>query len=274
MRRTLRVAVWLGGTASTPALGVDLRPPTGAHVNVLTSSADPYHRRATAAHLQPSSTAIATQHLPAEARQYLAHMRVGVPQAAMHKFRRVLRADIYDELLKLPLRFALHDFERLQRHLTEGARGGLAHPLAEDEVEPGVFRFPPAETSTDGVPEDSGEMHLSSPYYAVSGRQASAVGYAPPLGPADPLDTIPFHVHRTSTGLLPGRVHSMDAKRLMPAFYLRVGNIDGDVFRFEEELIKIFPTKKIFVKRHAIYVYNVNLDGKSVLHHWLLGLGF
>lgn len=349
MKRSASLLVWLGGTASTPTLGLDLRPSSGSFVNVWHGNpTHPSTRRATAAQFQPSATSQLTSFAPPERRQLLSHIKVGRPQWSIQKFHRVLRADIYDELLKLPLRYALHDFDTLERHLMGGRRNfmeshvhpghrlqvqqsgssmeaspssslrrgdgksaerALGHDEEEegedpmDEVSPGVYAFPPEGPSsavensssspttpslqafrppspssavdTDGdAVVDGFPPPDASPYYSIMGHQPSAVGYAPPLGPADPLDTIPFFVHRTSTGLLPGRVHSMDAKRLMPAFYLRIGLIDGDIFRFEEELLKIFPTKKIFVRRHAVYVYNVNLDGKEVLFHWLLGLGF
>lgn len=295
MRSTSRFLVWLGGTASTPTLGLDLRPPSGAYHNVLPSSNTAVNRRATQNSFQAGATSQSVAFLAPEQRQLLSHLKVGKPQLGIRKFSRILRPDIYDELLKLPLRYALHDFDTLQRHLMEGGRGVNSTSndveLEEDEVMPGVYSFPPKPSSSSGkrkpqegkVEEDDDkgveedvdlDPSFSSQYYSVSGRQPSSVGYAPPLGPADPLDVIPFFVHRTGTGQLPGRVHSMDAKRLMPAFYLRIGLVDGDIFRFEEELLKIFPTKKIFVRRHAVYVYNVNLDGKAILHHWLLGLGF
>lgn len=109
--------------------------------------------------------------------------------------------------------------------------------------------------------------------YGVAGR-VSGVGYAPPLGPVDPFDTIAFFVHRTSHGNFAMKVRSMNLKNLMPSFYLQIGGIDGDIFRFEEELMKLFPTKKIFTRRERVFVYNVNFDGLMVVRHWLLGLGF
>lgn len=334
MKPSPKLLLWLGGTASTPTLGLDLRPASGSFVNVWSggNGNSSSSRRATQAQFQPSATSQLHSFAPPERRQLLSHIKVGRPQWSIQKFHRVLRADIYDELLKLPLRFALHDFDTLEQHLMGGRsprfkrettapshRGKEVEEEEDtDEVFPGVYAMeaeheapydatpllsdpnstakeahphsspslpsPPPSTSpandaaqvvdpsTEALPVSSSPF--SSSCYSVMGHQPSAVGYAPPLGPADPLDTIPFFVHRTSTGLLPGRVHSMDAKRLMPAFYLRIGNIDGDIFRFEEELLKIFPTKKIFVRRHAVYVYNVNLDGREILFHWLLGLGF
>lgn len=265
MRPSRRLAVWLGGTASTPTLGLDVRPTEGSSINVLHPP-----RRSTAAHFSANAAGpAAVSFLPPEARQLVQQQRVGRPFVPMRKFTHHLRADLYDELLKLPLRFALHDFDTLERHLMEGGRGRSSGLLEEGEVMPGVFKFPSLSSS----PSSSSSTE-SDVYYAIASKQASSVGYASPLGPADPIDVLPFFVHRTSTGLLPGRVHSMNAKNLMPYFYLRIGNIDGDIFRFEEELIKIFPTKKTFVRRHVVYVYNVNLDGKQLLHHWLLGLGF
>lgn len=195
MRPTIRLANWLGGVASVKALGKDLRDSSGLFVNVQRD--------------------VANGALPLEARRLA---------PVMHKFgkwNRELRADVYDELLKLPLRFSLHPFDRLVEH-----------------------------------------------------SAGSAVGYAPPLGQVDPLDTIPFFVHRNAIGQLPGKVHSMHQKINMPNFFLTVRMVEGDLFRFEEELLKIFPTKKIFVKDHTVYLFNVNNDGKVILHHWLLGLGF
>jgi hypothetical protein len=104
--------------------------------------------------------------------------------------------------------------------------------------------------------------------------QQSAVGYTTPLGAADADDTIPFFVHRTSDGQFPDRLHSLNPKLLMPSFYLVIEGIEGDVFRFEEELIKIFPTKKTFVRSHKVFLYNAGEDAREILHHWLLGLGF
>ncbi len=137
------------------------------------------------------------------------------------KFNRELRGDIYDELLKLPLRYSLHPFEKL-----------------------------------------------------VAASQHSAVGYATPLGPADPVDTIPFFVHRTSAGRFPGRVRSLNPKILFPISYIHFDNVEGDVFRFEEELIKIFPTKKTYVLPYGVRVYNARADALMIMHHWLAGLGF
>lgn len=292
MRKTARLLLWLGGTASTPMLGTDVRPVQGAFVNVVappsTGNSAAVSRRATEAHFFPTASAEAVASLPPEARHLLEHRRVGQSQLPMRKFMRKLRADIYDELLKLPLRFALHDFDTLEAHLFQGG----VRSSSGEEVSPGVYiaasASPREKTAVQGNShttstnnstinggnegEENGDDDVLE--YAIAGRQPSSVGYAPPLGPADPLDVIPFFVHRTSTGLLPGRVRSMNNKNLMPAFFLEIGNVDGDIFRFEEELLKIFPTKKIFVRRHAVYVYNVNLDGKSILHHWLLGLGF
>ncbi|CCD12810.1 unnamed protein product [Trypanosoma congolense IL3000] len=208
--------MWLGGTASGTALGHDVRPSTGKYINVV----------------GPTDVAanIAAGTMPPEASVAAA---LPMPHTPYGKWNRALRSDVYDELLKLPLRYKLHDFTKLcpQRHEQSAGPVGI-----------------------------------------VGG--SSAVGYLPPLGPADPLDTIPFFVHRNSNGFLPGKVYSMNARNLMPAFYLRIQQVEGDMFRFEEELLKIFPTKKIFVRSHSIYVYNVALDGRMVLHHWLLGLGF
>lgn len=288
LRKTSTRLVWLGGSAASPALGLDLRSPAGQFVNVVPEGTQP---RRTAAHFhatpQPGSLAAThfaqspeLRHLADGASMATLGQRMAVSKPAITKWSRHLRADIYDELLKLPLRYALHDFHTLQAHLhavpamtdavaaTTGAEGG-APPLP-----PGVFRSSgKAPAATTGGDDAAPQQPLMSSHYAVAGRD-SAVGYAAPLGHVDPLDVLPFFVHRSSNGQLPGKVYSMNAKNLMPAFYMRIQNVEGDMFRFEEELMKIFPTKKIFVRSHSVYVYNVNLDGRAVLHHWLLGLGF
>eukprot|EP00796_Vickermania_ingenoplastis_P011358 gene11358-7864_t len=283
LRHSCRVCVWLGGTASTPTMGLDVRPPAGSYLNVQTHTTAsnhtaPLHRRSTAAHFHPSTSSQAVAFLEPEQRQLLSSVKVGQPQSPMRKYIRQLRADIYDELLKLPLRFALHDFDTLERHLygtSQYTWGGAPEERQENES----WMYPltcTSHPSAVGAATRTTKKHdESQPFYAVGARlRSGSVGYAPPLGPADTLDTIPFFVHRTSTGMLPGRIFSMNYRNLMPAFYLRIGNIDGDIFRFEEELLKLFPTKKIFVRRHAIYIYNVNMDGNALVHHWLLGLGF
>ncbi|KAG5485116.1 hypothetical protein CUR178_08087 [Leishmania enriettii] len=268
--------VWLGGAGSSPALGLDLRSPAGQFVNVVPEGMQP---RRTAGHFNatPQANSLAAthyahapelRHIADGASMSLSGQRMPLLKPTLSKWSRQLRSDIYDELLKLPLRYALHDFRTLQAHIhavpgiTKRADGAAA--AAGERLPPGVY--PASSSFASGSPD-------APAYYAVAGRD-SAVGYAPPLGPADPVDVIPFFVHRTSNGHLPGTIHSMNAKTLMPAFYMRVQNIEGDMFRFEEELMKIFPTKKIFVRSHSVYVYNVNLDGRAVLHHWLLGLGF
>jgi hypothetical protein len=193
--RTPRLVLWAGGTAALPSLGVDLRHEGGRAVNVEKS--------------------IIAGTLPPEARKL---------RAAFHpftKWNRQLRADIYDELLKLPLRYSLHSFDKIQAHQSQ-----------------------------------------------------SAVGYAPPLGPADPDDVIPFFVHRNTSGRFQGYVKSMHVKTAMPAFYMRINGVEGDMFRFEEELIKIFPTKKTFVRPHCVYVNAAGRDAKMILDHWYMGLGF
>ncbi|ORC86464.1 uncharacterized protein TM35_000281800 [Trypanosoma theileri] len=220
LRRTFLRRVWLGGTATATALGHDVRPAVGKYINVV------------------PPTDIAAGAVPPEAN---AAAVLPVPHTRYGKWNRALRSDIYDELLKLPLRFKLHDFSKLC-------------PTEKEEK------------------EEQQEQQQGS-QFGVIGR-GTVVGYYPPLGPADPLDTIPFFVHRNSNGMLPGKVYSMNPRNLMPAFYLRIQGVEGDLFRFEEELMKIFPTKKIFVRSHSIYVYNVGLDGRMILHHWLLGLGF
>ena len=117
------------------------------------------------------------------------------------------------------------------------------------------------------------QLHPSSKLAMIMSQ--SAVGYAPPLGPADADDVIPFHIHRDPRGGLPGVLTSYNIREGCPTMLLTVGNIDGDIFRFEDELIKIYPTKKIFVHGlDSIRIYDMNEDGKEILHHWLLSLGF
>lgn len=267
---TLR-RVWLGGGASTPALGTDTRNPQGQFINVIAEGTQARRQpRRTAAHFLPTATRAATEPIMAQSPELRQTLGV-IPtmKKSMSKWSRRLRPDIYDELLKLPLRYALHDYEVLQKHMhLLPPQQVVATDSAEEEE--GIYRFQkPPETGTEG--EDT--LTHAHEFYAVSGRH-SAVGYAPPLGPADPLDTIPFFIHRTSNGLLPGKIHSMHPRNLMPAFFMRIQGVEGDLFRMEEELMKIFPTKKIFVRSHSLYIYNVGLDGKMVLHHWMLGLGF
>ncbi|EKF98527.1 hypothetical protein TCSYLVIO_010573 [Trypanosoma cruzi] len=222
LQRSFLRCIWLGGTASIPALGHDARPSTGKYINVIPPTN--IAKSIAAGSLPPEASVAAVQ---------------PVPGKHYSKWNRVLRSEIYDELLKLPLRYKLHDFSKL-------------------------------------CPPSSSSSTLQGPQLQNVGvvGKGSVVNYNPPLGPADPLDTIPFFVHRNSNGFLPGRVYSMDARNLMPAFFLRIQQVEGDLFRFEEELLKIFPTKKIFVRSHSIYVYNVGMDGRMILHHWLLGLGF
>lgn len=283
LRRSLLSLVWLGGTASTPSLGTDTRSANGQYINVV---AEGMQNRRTAAHFSVNPSRNASLFFPPETRNaVVARSRVGIPKASSSKWNRRLRADIYDELLKLPLRFALHDFSVLQRHLEnslssrpylaslhsprEGRQVGVDTPGWDDS---GVYEFSSKASGEEREREGEGEEEHR--FYAVAGR-VSSVGYAPPLGPADPLDVLPFFVHRGSNGQLPGTLRSMHPRNLMPAFVLKIEkSVEGDVFRFEEELMKIFPTKKIFVRSHCIYVYNVGKDGQLVLHHWLLGLGF
>ncbi|CAM37149.1 conserved hypothetical protein [Leishmania braziliensis MHOM/BR/75/M2904] len=275
LRKSAARWVWLGGSGSSPALGLDLRSPAGQFVNVIPEGTQP-RRTAGHFHATPQANSLAAthyahapelRHMADGAAMSLSGQRMPVLKPTLSKWSRKLRSDIYDELLKLPLRYALHDFRTLQAHIhavpgiATSANGSAA---AGERLPPGVYH---ASSSLFAKSTDA------PTYYAVAGRD-SAVGYAPPLGPADPVDVIPFFVHRTSNGHLPGKVYSMNAKTLMPAFYMRILNVEGDIFRFEEELMKIFPTKKIFVRSHSVYVYNVNLDGRAVLHHWLLGLGF
>jgi hypothetical protein len=132
-----------------------------------------------------------------------------------------LRGDIYDELLKLPLRYALHPFDKLHEH-----------------------------------------------------TQRSNVGYAPPLGPADPVDTLPFFIHRNTKGKFEIKVTSIAPSHNDPTLYLSIYLIEGDLFRFEEELIKLFPLKKTFVRQHKVVVFNAGRDAVGIIKHWLYGLGF
>lgn len=134
---------------------------------------------------------------------------------------RELRADLYDELLKLPFRYKMHPFDRLQDHMAQ-----------------------------------------------------SAVGYAPPLGAADPYDTLPFFVHREKDGNFYSTVRSLEAKAGVTTYVLTLSRIDGDLFRFEDELMKIFPSKKTFVQANHVRVFNAAEDARAIVEHWLLGLGF
>jgi hypothetical protein len=185
----------MGGTAAVPALGKDLRHEGGRVVNV--------------------EKDIISGALPDEARKLrpISH--------PFSKWNRQLRADIYDELLKLPLRYQLHPFDKIVAHQSQ-----------------------------------------------------SAVGYAPPMGPVDPDDVIPFFVHRNANGRFQGYIRSMHPKIAMPAFFMRINGVEGDLFRFEEELIKIFPTKKTFVRPYCVYVNAAGKDAKMILDHWYMGLGF
>lgn len=314
LRWTSRCLVWLGGTASTNALGVEVRPGAGMFVNVLPEGVQ--KNRRTAAHFNPTANPadvlLNNNFAAPELRHSIGRMPQHKPQ--MQRWMRGLRADVYDELLKLPLRYALHSFDRLHAHLYAHAPSAENVEVASATLPRGVYRHdvdatkgaahhgtnaaephivvghsdgpqsrpdalspaaPMQATRFDSAVQTLEQAETSSDdvLYAVAGRNSS-VGYAPPLGPADPLDTIGFFVHRNSNGHLPGKLHSMNTKILMPAFYMRIQNVDGDMFRFEEELLKIFPTQKIFVRSHSVYVYNVNRDARMILHHWLLGLGF
>ncbi|KPI90617.1 hypothetical protein ABL78_0213 [Leptomonas seymouri] len=285
LRKTATRLVWLGGSASSPTLGLDLRSPSGQFVNVIPEGTQP-RRTAGHFHATPQASSLAASHFAhsPELRHVadgismsISGQRMPLAKPTLTKWSRQLRADIYDELLKLPLRYALHDFRRLQAHL-HAVPDVEAVEEGESPLPPGVYcsssRHSGHEGGNAAEPSSaSSSSPLMSSHYAVAGRD-SAVGYAPPLGHVDPMDVLPFFVHRTSNGLLPGKIYSINAKNLMPVFYMRIQNIEGDMFRFEEELMKIFPTKKIFVRSHSVYVYNVNLDGRAVLHHWLLGLGF
>ena len=136
------------------------------------------------------------------------------------KFDVVLRQDIYEEVLKIPLRYELHPFAKLQAQY-----------------------------------------------------EASDCGYTTPLGPVARDDPLPFHIHRYPNGRLPVKDRPLtdcvtSLRRVV------IHNIDGDMFRLEEELIKIFPTKRTHVKPMNIHVWNLGLDGLTIIQHWFLGLGF
>jgi hypothetical protein len=187
--------MWAGGTAAARSLGGDLYPTSSQLINV--------------------KKEIVSGQLPPEARL------IAPTPHPFGKWNRALRADIYDELLKLPLRYQLHSFEALINH-----------------------------------------------------SASSSVGYAPPLGPVDRDDVIPFFVHRDANGKLPGKMLSLDEKKQLPSFVLQIPLIDGDLWRFEDELIKIFPTKKTFLRSHAAFIFGADRDVKMILHHWMLGMGF
>jgi hypothetical protein len=134
---------------------------------------------------------------------------------------RELRADLYDELLKLPLRYKMHSFDVVNEAMSK-----------------------------------------------------SAVGYHPPLGAVDKSDTLPFFVHRDSNGRFATSLMSINNKTQMPVFVLYLQRIDGDLFRFEDELIKILPNKKTFVENKGLKVFNAAEDARCILEHWFIGLGF
>uniref|UniRef100_A0A7S1QHB7 Uncharacterized protein n=1 Tax=Neobodo designis TaxID=312471 RepID=A0A7S1QHB7_NEODS len=134
---------------------------------------------------------------------------------------REFRADIYDEIAKLPLRFTLHPYDRIHEAMSR-----------------------------------------------------SAVGYAPPLGPADPEDTIPFHIHRMPDGTFPHTTRSINPQKGDPRMILSIWGVDGDVFRFEDEMIKILPSFKTFVRDDAVQVWDTTHDVTEILEHWYIALGF
>jgi len=162
MRASLLRRVWLGGAASTPMLGLDVRPASGSSINVLQppSSARSVAQSQPLAFLQP------------EHRQLLAHMRVGKPQTFMRKFNISLSPVIYDELLKLPLRFALHSFERLTQHYQN-----CNYVMAEDGgMPPGVYRFPPRESEMGSRKKKSWGCGGTRPYMAPELLQSREAG--------------------------------------------------------------------------------------------------
>ena len=198
MRATASCLRWMGGTAVQPALTkTRLRDNKDKYVNV--------------------SHEVAGGRMPVEARRLES---VALPSTSP-RYGSVLRSDIYDELLKLPLRYKLHPFEQL-----------------------------------------------------VEARVLAASGYGLPLGPADLDDTIPFHVHRHSSGFFYMSAQSINARELNPAKTLHIQLVEGDLHRLDDELIKIFPTKKIFIKEHKLMMYNSSDDVKQIIEHWFLGLGF
>lgn len=199
MRSTACTLRWMGGMAVQPALtNSRLRNAKDRHINLT--------KEVAAGKMSPESRRLAE-----------------VPHPVNNVARRgtFLRSDIYDELLKLPLRYQLHPFERL-----------------------------------------------------VESRAASGAGYGLPLGAADEDDTIPFHVHRHASGQFYIQCHSINARNLDPTKILNIQLVEGDLHRFDDELIKIFPTKKIFIKEHKIMMYNSAEDVKEILEHWFMGLGF
>lgn len=192
MFRTFVRFSWVGGVGAQPGLS-SLRSQDSKYVGI--------------------DKEVVRGNVPAEARRIY-----GADISSKGRF--VLCPRIYDDLLKLPLRFKMHPYEDVVKNL--------------DEIS----------------------------------------GYGLPLGPADRDDILPFHIHRNANGKLPGLVHSINERALAPAFITKFRLIDGDLFRFEDELIKIFPTKKTFVRNHEIVVYNSGKDSVRVAHHWMLGLGF
>lgn len=134
---------------------------------------------------------------------------------------REYRADIYNEIAKLPLRFALHPYDRIQEAMSK-----------------------------------------------------SAVGYAPPLGPADPVDTIPFHIHRLPDGTFPHTTRSINTRHGNPRMIASIWGIDGDSFRYEDELIKVLPAFKTFVRDDALQIWDATHDVVEILEHWHIALGF
>ena len=222
MRRSAVLRKWVGGKGvAVPPIGTgkfnELYDPLHT---TRSKEAEPIpirgvYRWANRIHPQYTTRGVVEEAISKEAMQAL------VEDWKYDQFHFELRADIYDELRKLPLRYQLHDFETLERRTNE-----------------------------------------------------SAVGYCPPLGPVDPDDTIPFHVHRRRSGelncaLIPW--NEREAKRL---HYLRLDDIEGDLWRFEEEIIKIFPYHRTYVRDYCVIVWDVHQDATMVINHWLRGLGF
>lgn len=198
LRRSAARCRWIGGTLATaPVLGTNMQPDTGKIINV--------EKAVVSSDWSVDPAALAGNY----------------QNWRWERYYRELRADLYDELLKLPLRYKMHPFEALHAAMSQ-----------------------------------------------------SAVGYAAPLGPADPYDTIPFFVHRMGDGNFATRVRSLDKKAMMPVYSLSITRVDGDLLRFEDELVKIFPSKKIFTSANHVKIFNAAEDARAITELYFLGLGF
>lgn len=195
LRRTVRRLQWMGGTHTTAVLGGKLRPHDSQYIQM---------------EKQVVKGVMDRDELTAPVEHWI-----------WNDHHRQYRADLYNEIAKLPLRFALHPYDRIAAKMDE-----------------------------------------------------SAVGYAAPLGPADPLDTIPFHIHRKNDGSFAHRLQSVDIANQNPRTSLYIKGIEGDLFRFEDELSKLLPTFRTFVRDDYIYVWDAGHDVIEVLEHWYIALGF